>query len=61
MIELSDNGAVPVQLADGSTRAFLEDGDEVTITASAPGPDGCRIGLGEVTGRVLPATGERPG
>ncbi|MFC5721918.1 fumarylacetoacetase [Streptomyces gamaensis] len=34
---------------------YLADGDEVTLTAWAPGPDGARIGLGEVTGRVLPA------
>jgi fumarylacetoacetase len=60
MIELSDNGSLPVQLDDGSSRTFLEDGDEVSITATAPGPDGCRVGLGEVAGRVLPATGERP-
>jgi fumarylacetoacetase len=31
---------------------FLQDGDEVTLTAWAPGPDGSRIGLGEVTGTV---------
>ena len=55
LIELTDNGATPVQLADGSIRTFLEDGDEVTITATAPGPDGGRIGFGEVTGRVTPA------
>ncbi|MEU4200473.1 fumarylacetoacetase [Streptomyces sp. NPDC045470] len=34
---------------------FLEDGDEVTLTAWAPGPEGSRVGLGEVTGRVRPA------
>ncbi|MEU6958544.1 fumarylacetoacetase [Streptomyces chrestomyceticus] len=34
---------------------FLEDGDEVTLTAWAPGPEGSRIGLGEVTGRITPA------
>ncbi|MGW2596772.1 fumarylacetoacetase [Streptomyces klenkii] len=34
---------------------WLEDGDEVTLTAWAPGPGGARIGLGEVTGRILPA------
>ncbi|MEV4440482.1 fumarylacetoacetase [Streptomyces sp. NPDC049577] len=34
---------------------WLADGDEVTLTAWAPGPDGTRIGLGEVTGRILPA------
>ena len=32
---------------------FLADGDEVAITASAPGPDGMRIGFGEVRGRVV--------
>ncbi|MFC7220281.1 fumarylacetoacetase [Streptomyces polyrhachis] len=36
---------------------FLADGDEVTITAWAPGPDGTRVGLGEVTGRIAPAIG----
>ncbi|ANZ17866.1 fumarylacetoacetase [Streptomyces noursei] len=34
---------------------YLQDGDEITLTAWAPGPDGARIGLGEVTGRVQPA------
>jgi fumarylacetoacetase len=55
LIELTDNGATPLKLTDGSTRTFLEDGDEVTITATAPGPDGSRIGFGEVTGRITPA------
>jgi fumarylacetoacetase len=55
LIELSDNAATPLGLDDGSTRTFLEDGDEVTITATAPGPEGARIGLGEVSGRILPA------
>jgi fumarylacetoacetase len=54
-IELSWGGQEPLTLADGSSRAFLEDGDVVTITATAPGPDGGRIAFGEVTGRVEPA------
>jgi fumarylacetoacetase len=54
LLELSWNGTDPLRLADGSTRTFLQDGDEVAITASAPGPGGSRIGFGEVTGRVLP-------
>jgi fumarylacetoacetase len=57
LIELTWNGERPVELADGSTRTFLEDGDEVVVTATAPGPDGTRIGFGEVAGRVLPARG----
>jgi fumarylacetoacetase len=55
LIELSWGGQEPLALPDGSIRCFLADGDEVTVTASAPGPDGTRIGLGEVTGRILPA------
>jgi fumarylacetoacetase len=55
LLELSWGGAEPLTLADGSTRTFLEDGDVVTLTASAPGPDGTRIGFGEVTGTVQPA------
>ncbi|WKK21116.1 fumarylacetoacetate hydrolase family protein [Streptomyces olivoreticuli] len=39
---------------------WLEDGDEVTLTAWAPGPDGARIGLGEVTGRIAPARTSGP-
>ncbi|GJF27986.1 fumarylacetoacetase [Kitasatospora sp. NE20-6] len=54
LIELTWNGEQPVKLADGTTRTFLENGDEVTITATAPGPGGTRIGFGEVTGRILP-------
>ena len=54
-LELTWNGTEPVRLADESTRTFLADGDTVTISATAPGPDGNRIGLGEVTGSVRPA------
>ena len=55
LLELSWGGAEPLVLPDGSVRSFLEDGDELTITATAPAADGARIGFGEVTGRVLPA------
>jgi fumarylacetoacetase len=54
-IELSWGGKEPLTLADGTTRTFLEDGDVVTITATAPGASGGRISVGEVTGRVEPA------
>jgi fumarylacetoacetase len=55
LIEMTWNAKEPITLADGSTRGFLEDGDTVTITGWAPGPDGARIGLGEVTGTIRPA------
>jgi fumarylacetoacetase len=51
MLELTWRGQKPIDLADGTTRTFLEDGDEVTMTAYAQG-DGYRIGFGEVTGII---------
>jgi fumarylacetoacetase len=60
LIELAWNGKRPVTLPDGSTRSWVEDGDEITISATAPGPDGARIGLGAVSGCVLPAVPTPP-
>jgi len=57
LLELSWGGAEPLVLADGSVRSWLEDGDEVTISATAPAADGGRIGFGQVTGRIQPALG----
>jgi fumarylacetoacetase len=53
-IELTWGGAEPVTVS-GQRRTFLEDGDTVTITATAPGAAGHRIGFGEVTGVIRPA------
>ncbi len=50
-IELTWGGTEPVIVGD-EKRTFLEDGDKVVITATAPGPDGTRIGFGEVAGRI---------
>jgi fumarylacetoacetase len=46
LIELSWNGQEPIELPDGSTRTFLEDGDEVVLRGEP---------LGEVRGRIEPA------
>jgi fumarylacetoacetase len=54
-LELSWNGAEPVILADGSRRSFLEDGDTVTIRATAPGPADSRLGFGSLSGTVRPS------
>ncbi|MFJ1973034.1 fumarylacetoacetase [Streptomyces sp. NPDC087903] len=54
LLELTWNGRDPLELPAGK-RAFLEDGDVVTMSAWAPGPGGTRVGLGEVTGQVVPA------
>jgi fumarylacetoacetase len=50
LLELSWNGAEPIALPDGSTRTFLEDGDEVVLRGR-----GGEIELGEVRGRIEPA------
>ncbi|MFI0353006.1 fumarylacetoacetase [Actinomadura sp. 9N407] len=54
-IELTWGGKEPVTV-NGEERSFLEDGDEVAITATAPGAGGTRIGFGEVRGRVVGRT-----
>jgi fumarylacetoacetase len=51
-LELSWGGKEPFR-AGGMDRTFLEDGDEVTLRASATGVAGGRIALGEVTGRIV--------
>ncbi|WP_431927711.1 fumarylacetoacetase [Amycolatopsis tucumanensis] len=53
-IELTWGGKEPIEV-NGEPRTFLLDGDEVVISATAPGTEG-RIGFGEVRGRILPAT-----
>ncbi|WP_328608771.1 fumarylacetoacetase [Amycolatopsis sp. NBC_00345] len=53
-LELTWGGREPVTVK-GEERSFLLDGDEVVITATAPGVHGGRIGFGEVRGRILPA------
>ncbi|WP_425219967.1 fumarylacetoacetase [Ralstonia solanacearum] len=57
LLELTANGKQPLQLdhgGKGTTRAFLEDGDEVVMTGWCQG-DGYRVGFGEVRGEILPA------
>jgi len=49
LLELSWNGAEPLELAGGDTRTFLEDGDEVVMSGGTP--DGA-VTLGEVVGRL---------
>ncbi|GGK12563.1 putative fumarylacetoacetase [Pilimelia terevasa] len=53
-LELTWGGAEPVTVGDAK-RTFLEDGDTVTVRATAPGRDGAVLALGEVTATVLPS------
>ena len=55
LLELSAGGRQPLTLPGGETRTFLEDGDTVTLRAFCAAPGAVRIGLGSVSGTVLPA------
>lgn len=55
LIELSGGGKHPLNLPNGETRGFLEDGDAVILRGYCEGPNLARIGFGEAIGRVLPA------
>jgi len=54
MLERTWRGADPIKLPNGETRKWLEDGDTLSITGWCEG-DGYRIGLGEVSGSILPS------
>ena len=54
LLELTWRGAEPVTLSNGETRAFLEDGDEVVMSAYAERHGAVRIGLGSCRGRIEP-------
>jgi fumarylacetoacetase len=56
LLELSGGGKRPITLAGGQQRTYLEDGDRVTFRAWCERPPFRRIGFGELTGTVLPAS-----
>ena len=55
MLEISWNGAEPIDLPGGEKRTFFEDGDSLSIRGWCQG-DGYRVGFGEVEGTVMPST-----
>ena len=55
LLELTAGGRQPLSLPDGERRAFLEDGDTVTLRAYCQAPGAVRIGLGSVSGTVVAA------
>ena len=56
LLEISQGGKQPLNLASGEMRSFLEDGDEITLRAWCEGDGGPRIGFGECVGRVVPSS-----
>lgn len=55
LAELSRGGTQPVKLTNGEERGFLQDGDELILTASAQADGRVSIGFGECRAMVLPA------
>ena len=59
LLELSEGGKKPIQLANGETRTFLEDGDCIVLRGYCERNGARRIGFGECRGTVLPARSHR--
>jgi fumarylacetoacetase len=55
LMELTRNGQAPLTLPTGETRAFLEDGDELSLRGVARAPGYVSIGFGPCTGVISPA------
>jgi fumarylacetoacetase len=57
LLERTWRGSEPLQLPTGETRAFLSDGDEVTMRGYCERAGYRRIGLGECVGRIAAISG----
>lgn len=57
LLETTQRGRVPVEVG-GEARGFLEDGDEVVLTARCERDGFVPIGFGDCSGTIAPARGE---
>ncbi|SFG14576.1 fumarylacetoacetate hydrolase [Novosphingobium sp. CF614] len=55
LMEIAGNGKQPVELPTGETRAFLADGDELSLSGRFVAQGAVPIGFGECRGIVAPA------
>jgi fumarylacetoacetase len=55
LLELAQRGQSPVVLTNGESRAFLQDGDEITLRGWCERDGFRRIGFGACVGELLPA------
>ncbi len=53
LLELSQGGKAAIELPNGETRTFLQDGDTVILRAFCETPGAARIGFGEVAGTIV--------
>lgn len=54
LLEMTWGGKEPLELQDGQTRIFIEDGDTLTLHGAAHG-NGYQIGFGDCVGTIKPA------
>ncbi|MCB2251335.1 fumarylacetoacetase [Pseudomonas chlororaphis] len=55
LLEITEGGKKPIELASGEVRKFLEDGDEIILRGRCRHEGFASIGFGECRGTVLPA------
>ena len=55
LLEITEGGKQPVELASGEVRKFLEDGDEIILRARCQRDGVASIGFGECRGKVIAA------
>lgn len=55
LLEITEGGKKPIELASGEVRKFLEDGDEIILRARCSRDGFASIGFGECRGKILPA------
>ena len=55
LMEISRGGKQPLELPNGETRSFLEDGDEIIMRAYGETDGAVRIGFGECRAVIGPA------
>lgn len=55
LLEITEGGKKPLELASGEVRKFLEDGDEIILRARCACDGFASIGFGECRGKVLAA------
>ncbi|VVO26055.1 fumarylacetoacetase [Pseudomonas fluorescens] len=55
LLEITEGGKKPIELASGEVRKFLEDGDEIILRARCSAEGVASIGFGECRGKILPA------
>jgi fumarylacetoacetase len=55
LMEISRGGKQPIELPGSESRCFLEDGDELALSARCHADGAVSIGFGSCIGKILPA------